>query len=51
MKKQTISFDLSIFESLEELNKQDHDLMLKAIDARKDAYAPYSNFMVGAAVL
>ncbi len=51
MKKQTISFELSIFESLEELNKQDHDLMLKAIAARKDAYAPYSNFMVGAAVL
>ena len=51
MKKQTISFELSVFESLEELNGQDHNLMLMAIDARKDAYAPYSNFMVGAAVL
>ena len=51
MKKQTISFELSVFESLEELNEQDHNLMLMAIDARKDAYAPYSNFMVGAAVL
>ena len=51
MKKQTISFELSIFESLEELNEQDHKLMLMAIDARKDAYAPYSKFMVGAAVL
>lgn len=51
MKKQTISFEFSVFESLEELNKQDQNLMFKAIDARKDAYAPYSNFMVGAAVL
>jgi len=51
MKKQTISFELSVFESLEELNDQDYNLMLMAIDARKDAYAPYSNFMVGAAVL
>ncbi|MGB5498285.1 MAG: cytidine deaminase [Maribacter sp.] len=51
MKKQTISFELSVFESLEELNEQDLNLMLMAIDARKDAYAPYSNFMVGAAVL
>ena len=51
MKKQTISFELSVFESLEELDEQDHNLMLMAIDARKDAYAPYSKFMVGAAVL
>jgi len=51
MKKETISFELSVFESLEELNEQDLNLMLMAIDARKDAYAPYSNFMVGAAVL
>jgi len=51
MKKQTISFELSVFETLGELNEQDHNLMLMAIDARKDAYAPYSNFMVGAAVL
>ncbi|MBT8300660.1 MAG: cytidine deaminase [Maribacter sp.] len=51
MKKQTISFELSVFESLEELNEQDHRLMLLAIAARKDAYAPYSNFKVGAAVL
>jgi cytidine deaminase len=51
MKKQTISFDLTVFESLEELNERDHDLMLLAIAARKDAYAPYSNFKVGAAVL
>ena len=51
MKKQTISFELSVFESLDELDEQDHKLMLRAIDARKDAYAPYSNFMVGAAIL
>lgn len=51
MKKHTISFELTVYESLETLNKQDRGLMRKAIDARKDAYAPYSNFMVGAAVL
>ena len=51
MKKRNISFELLVFESLGELNKQDHEVLLKAIDARKDAYAPYSNFKVGAAVL
>ncbi|EAR00877.1 cytidine deaminase [Maribacter sp. HTCC2170] len=51
MKKKTISFELSVYETLGALNEQDRDLMHMAIEARKDAYAPYSNFMVGAAVL
>lgn len=51
MKKRNVAFELLVFESLEELNRQDRDLMRLAINARTDAYAPYSNFQVGAAVL
>jgi len=51
MKKTKISFELTTFESLEDLNKVDIELMKAAVDARQNAYAPYSNFHVGAAVL
>ena len=36
--------------SLDELQAGDRELALAAIDAMKGAYAPYSNFCVGAAV-
>ena len=36
--------------SLDELQAEDRELALAAIDAMKGAYAPYSNFCVGAAV-
>jgi len=39
------------YEHLNELPKADQDLMQAAIKARSHAYAPYSNFHVGAAVL
>ena len=45
-----ISFDISIYDSMEELAPADKLLMLEAIAARKNAYAPYSKFRVGAAV-
>jgi len=51
MKKQTISFELLAFESIDFLSSTEKELMLKAVEARKKAYAPYSNFQVGAAVL
>ena len=51
MKKQNITFELEIYESLEELHEADQKLMLRAVEARKNAYAPYSNFQVGAALL
>lgn len=51
MKKQHIGFDLDIYEGIEELHTSDRRLLEKAIAARKNAYAPYSNFQVGAAVL
>ena len=51
MRKQNIAFELTVYDSLEELSKDDHKLMTAAVVARKKAYAPYSNFKVGAAVL
>lgn len=51
MKALKVSFDVSVFESFESLPKEDQLLMEAAISARKIAYAPYSNFCVGAAVL
>ncbi len=51
MQKQKLSFELTIFDDLAELSKEDRALMSKAVGARKNAYAPYSNFQVGAAVL
>ncbi len=44
-----IKYDL--YESMDELSSEDKSLMLAAIEATGTAYAPYSNFHVGAAVL
>ena len=51
MKKKKITFEVSIFESIEKLSIEELLLMNAAVAARKNAYAPYSNFQVGAAVL
>ncbi|WP_445456972.1 cytidine deaminase [Flavobacterium sp. HNIBRBA15423] len=51
MKQITITTTFSVYDSLEELNKEDKKIMLQAIEARKKAYAPYSKFSVGTAVL
>ena len=51
MKKHQLVFNYAIYPSIEKLEKVDLDLMQIAIEARKNAYAPYSNFQVGAAVL
>lgn len=45
-----ISFDITIYDSFDELSSGDKELMLQAVSARKNAYAPYSKFRVGAAV-
>ncbi len=47
--KQEIIFE--VFENIQELSEQQKTLVQKAIAASKQAYAPYSKFSVGAAVL
>lgn len=46
-----MSTQLSVFEDLSELPESVRDLMEQAVAIRKKAYAPYSKFRVGAAIL
>lgn len=51
MKKVEIKTQIAIFDSIDELPNIVKDLMNKAIEAKQNAYAPYSKFKVGAAFL
>lgn len=51
MEKKRIGFDLFIFENEDELSQIEQKLLSVAEAARENAYAPYSNFKVGAAAL
>lgn len=51
MKEVKIESTLTVFESSNELPKEIAMLMEKASEARLKAYAPYSKFLVGAAIL
>ncbi|MCV9929898.1 cytidine deaminase [Flavobacterium sp. LS1R49] len=51
MKEISITTQFSVFESIEELSNDIQNLMNEAIAIRKKAYAPYSKFRVGAALL
>ncbi len=51
MKKVEIKTQITVFDSIEELPSAAKELMEKAIEAKQDAYAPYSKFKVGAAFL
>lgn len=51
MKEIQIETKLSVFESFDELSQSEKEYMNQAIEIRKNAYAPYSKFLVGAAIL
>jgi cytidine deaminase len=51
MKDISITTHFSVFESVSELPNDIQNLMIQAIEVRKNAYAPYSKFKVGAALL
>jgi cytidine deaminase len=48
MKTETFLFHFKIYDSIDELNKEDADLLKAARAITEFAYAPYSNFKVGA---
>ncbi|TYA74848.1 cytidine deaminase [Seonamhaeicola marinus] len=51
MKEIKIESTLYVYDDITDLPEDVSALMLKAAEARKKAYAPYSNFLVGAALL
>lgn len=51
VKTKEVTVQYKVFDSFEDLPKEVKSLMNKAIEAREKAYAIYSNFKVGAAVL
>jgi cytidine deaminase len=51
MKEVKIETTLQVYSSITELPMSIQNLMNKAIEARENAYAPYSKFNVGAALL
>lgn len=51
MNKRELKIAFTEFESEKELNSQEQELLAKAKEATKSAYAPYSHFHVGAALL
>lgn len=51
MKEITINTTISVFNGIPDLPLEIQSLMNQAIEARKNAYAPYSKFRVGAAIL
>jgi len=51
MKEIKIESTLYVYNSIEELSKSIQNLMSKATEAKSKAYAPYSKFNVGAALL
>jgi cytidine deaminase len=51
MKEISITSSFTIYDNINELSQDIQDLMNQAIEIRKKAYAPYSQFRVGAALL
>ena len=48
MKENKFEFNYEVFDDITELKKEDADLLIKARKVTEQAYAPYSNFFVGA---
>lgn len=51
MKEITITTQFKEFDSIQDLPNDIQNLMLEAVEIRKNAYAPYSKFKVGVAIL
>lgn len=51
MKEIKINTTISVYSGINDLPSEIQSLMLQAIEIRKNAYAPYSKFRVGAAIL
>jgi cytidine deaminase len=51
MELKEIQFKIAVYNSLDELNAGDASLLAAAREATQFAYAPYSNFFVGAAAM
>lgn len=51
MKEIQVATKLSVYDSIDELSMIEKEYMLQAVEIRKNAYAPYSKFQVGAAVV
>jgi cytidine deaminase len=51
MKEVKIETTLQVYQDIKELPKAIQNLMISAIEARENAYSPYSKFNVGAAIL
>ncbi|SEP54697.1 cytidine deaminase [Flavobacterium urocaniciphilum] len=51
MKEIQVATKLSVYDSIDELAITEKEYMLQAVEIRKKAYAPYSNFQVGAAIV
>lgn len=51
MQKKDNQFSYSVYVSIDELEKQDAELLAQARQATANAYAPYSNFKVSAVAL
>lgn len=49
--KKELRFEITVYNDLSELGTEDQALMFQAVAARQYAYAPYSNFRVGSAVV
>lgn len=51
MEDHSISSTFIIYQNSEELSAKENELLSRAIEARNNAYAPYSEFKVGASLL